>query len=383
MPGVEIHAQLIENLFDQTLLARPAWAPRVEALAFLLLGSVLVVATPRWKPHSAALLALGAIALLLACRRPRLSHAAPALRRGDPRDGSRAALRDAARADARRGEPAEEVARAHRAAATRGERPHRRRARCGEADPDRDAAAPRLPARGSADRPRGDDDSRARGRRRPVRLLPARRPPAVPPGRRRRRQGSAGQHLHGRQQGAVQERHAEGARRGHRRGHVRGQRGGLPRQPGDAVRHRVRRHPRSRDRRSRLLQCRAREPVPAASGRGDGAPHRGRRGAAAVRGRRLRLSGGALPDAPGRASLRRHRRRDRGAASRPATCTAGNACGGRCSGFAQSTLDARALVDALRADVEAFAAGAEPADDLTVLVLRWNGPRAAGSAASG
>ena len=52
-------------------------------------------------------------------------------------------------------------------------------------------------------------------------------------------------------------------------------------------------------------------------------------------------------------------------------------------GLAQSALDARALVDALRADVEAFAAGAEPADDLTVLVLRWNGPRATGSAASG
>src|SRR5262249_51229769 len=34
---------------------------------------------------------------------------------------------------------------------------------------------------------------------------------------------------------------------------------------------------------------------------------------------------------------------------------------------------ARSLVDALRADVDRFADGAEPADDLTVLVLRWNG----------
>ena len=33
---------------------------------------------------------------------------------------------------------------------------------------------------------------------------------------------------------------------------------------------------------------------------------------------------------------------------------------------------AHALVEALRADVDAFAAGAEPADDLTVLVLRNN-----------
>ena len=31
----------------------------------------------------------------------------------------------------------------------------------------------------------------------------------------------------------------------------------------------------------------------------------------------------------------------------------------------------RDVVDALRADVEAFAAGAEPADDLTILAFRW------------
>ena len=30
MPGSEIHAQLVENLFDQTLLRRPAWAPRAR-----------------------------------------------------------------------------------------------------------------------------------------------------------------------------------------------------------------------------------------------------------------------------------------------------------------------------------------------------------------
>jgi len=33
------------------------------------------------------------------------------------------------------------------------------------------------------------------------------------------------------------------------------------------------------------------------------------------------------------------------------------------------------VVDAVRADVAEFAAGAEPADDLTVLALRWKGPR--------
>jgi adenylate cyclase len=45
----------------------------------------------------------------------------------------------------------------------------------------------------------------------------------------------------------------------------------------------------------------------------------------------------------------------------------------------QRGVGARALVEALQADVNAFAAGAEPADDLTILALRWNGP--AGAAA--
>jgi len=65
MPGVEIHAQLLENLFDQTLLRRPLWAPLAEALAFLLLGALLVYATPRWHARNSALLALGCVAALV------------------------------------------------------------------------------------------------------------------------------------------------------------------------------------------------------------------------------------------------------------------------------------------------------------------------------
>jgi hypothetical protein len=38
---------------------------------------------------------------------------------------------------------------------------------------------------------------------------------------------------------------------------------------------------------------------------------------------------------------------------------------------------AREVVASLQADVAAFAAGAEPADDLTILALRWLGPRGA------
>jgi serine phosphatase RsbU (regulator of sigma subunit)/CHASE2 domain-containing sensor protein len=65
MPGSEIHAQLLENLYDHTLLRRPTWGPAVEAILFLVLGALLVWVTPRWQPPYAALLALGSIALLM------------------------------------------------------------------------------------------------------------------------------------------------------------------------------------------------------------------------------------------------------------------------------------------------------------------------------
>jgi serine phosphatase RsbU (regulator of sigma subunit)/CHASE2 domain-containing sensor protein len=67
MPGSEIHAQLLENVYDQTLLRRPAWAPALEAIVLLVLGALLVWATPRWKPQHAALLAFGCLALPVAC----------------------------------------------------------------------------------------------------------------------------------------------------------------------------------------------------------------------------------------------------------------------------------------------------------------------------
>jgi serine phosphatase RsbU (regulator of sigma subunit) len=52
------------------------------------------------------------------------------------------------------------------------------------------------------------------------------------------------------------------------------------------------------------------------------------------------------------------------------------------AGLARRPLQAHAIVDAMRADVDSFAAGAEPADDLTLLVLRWNGAEAPGSGAA-
>lgn len=63
MPGSEILAQVIENIYDQTWLMRPRWARMLETSLFVVLGLSLVWATPRWKPQKAALLALGCLGL--------------------------------------------------------------------------------------------------------------------------------------------------------------------------------------------------------------------------------------------------------------------------------------------------------------------------------
>lgn len=62
MPGVEIHAQVLENIFDGNLLSRPRWAPWAEAAAFLALGLVIVYAVPRLTPRRSGIL----LAVLLA-----------------------------------------------------------------------------------------------------------------------------------------------------------------------------------------------------------------------------------------------------------------------------------------------------------------------------
>jgi len=59
MPGIEIHAQVLENVFDGALLKRPRWAPWAEALAFLAAGLAVVVLVPLLPPgRSIALVAL-------------------------------------------------------------------------------------------------------------------------------------------------------------------------------------------------------------------------------------------------------------------------------------------------------------------------------------
>ncbi len=68
MSGSEIQAQLLENLIDGTSLRRPSWARAVEALFVLLAGTLLAWALPRHSPRrvGALMLVLVAVPLLFA-----------------------------------------------------------------------------------------------------------------------------------------------------------------------------------------------------------------------------------------------------------------------------------------------------------------------------
>ena len=66
MPGSEVHAQLLENLYDQSWLIRPGWARWVELSLFVGLGLALIWAMPRWKPGNAALLAVAGMVIPVA-----------------------------------------------------------------------------------------------------------------------------------------------------------------------------------------------------------------------------------------------------------------------------------------------------------------------------
>ena len=67
MPGIEIHAQVLENIFDGALLVRPWWAHWVEGFAFIVAGLVVVCGVPLLSPgRSTALVILVLAALGLA-----------------------------------------------------------------------------------------------------------------------------------------------------------------------------------------------------------------------------------------------------------------------------------------------------------------------------
>ena len=54
MPGVELHAQFLENVFDGRLAKVPSWAPRIELAATGIIGVLLIATLPwirlRWYP---------------------------------------------------------------------------------------------------------------------------------------------------------------------------------------------------------------------------------------------------------------------------------------------------------------------------------------------
>ncbi len=66
MPGVEIHAQLIEQILEQDFLFRPDWGPGAEILFTVLVGIVVIVSIPLFgalpSAGVAAIAAIGAIA---------------------------------------------------------------------------------------------------------------------------------------------------------------------------------------------------------------------------------------------------------------------------------------------------------------------------------
>ena len=63
LSGSEIQAQLLENLVEGSLLRRPRWASVAEALLLLVLGAMLVWVMPRMRPARATLVMLAAIVL--------------------------------------------------------------------------------------------------------------------------------------------------------------------------------------------------------------------------------------------------------------------------------------------------------------------------------
>lgn len=65
IPGAEIHANVLENIFDGRVLHRPYWAAWAEALALLVAGGALIAAMPVSRVYLWMLLMAGLMAALL------------------------------------------------------------------------------------------------------------------------------------------------------------------------------------------------------------------------------------------------------------------------------------------------------------------------------
>lgn len=61
MPGVEVHAQVLENMNDRTFLVRPRVAPLVEAAALLVAGGLLIAWMPGWPVRYGTLAAVACV----------------------------------------------------------------------------------------------------------------------------------------------------------------------------------------------------------------------------------------------------------------------------------------------------------------------------------
>ena len=65
MPGIEIHAQVLENIFEDSLLRRPGHFEQLERLLLLGCGLILILAVPAARPRMAALIYGAVVAGLL------------------------------------------------------------------------------------------------------------------------------------------------------------------------------------------------------------------------------------------------------------------------------------------------------------------------------
>jgi CHASE2 domain-containing sensor protein/serine phosphatase RsbU (regulator of sigma subunit) len=66
VPGVEIHAQVVENLFNGVSLTRPPIVPRIEAAVLIFCGFILIAFVPRMSALRGINLAAGLVLLILA-----------------------------------------------------------------------------------------------------------------------------------------------------------------------------------------------------------------------------------------------------------------------------------------------------------------------------
>jgi len=65
IPGVEVHAQILEQIFDGVYLHRPGGAAWIEALALLVAGLLFIVLVPDVRPARRALLLAGSLAAIV------------------------------------------------------------------------------------------------------------------------------------------------------------------------------------------------------------------------------------------------------------------------------------------------------------------------------